>query len=68
MDLGRQPLTGTLTEIIKLNLSDKGDPLYQKGLGSPGPENRMRVAGSKRVWGPKTVSEKTSQAWQGAQQ
>ena len=34
MNPGRQPLSGMFIEIIKLNLSDNGNPLYQKGLGS----------------------------------
>ena len=33
-----------------------------------GPESRVRLAGSERVCGPKTISEKTLQAWQEAQQ
>lgn len=68
MNPGRQPLSGMFIEIIKLNLSDKGNPLYQKGLGSLAPESRMRLAGSERVCGHKTISEKTLQAWQEAQQ
>ena len=68
MNPSRQPLPGMFIEIIKLNLSDKSNPLYQKGPGSLGPDSRVRLAGSERVCGPKTISEKILQAWQEAQQ